>query len=232
MKIKFFSLRDSVVILFIVIVPLLLFTLPKSKKTSLVLLGSYFLFVLFGIFVVVVFNISNTISNYFLINKEKKNETKNFDSALILGNNSLFSLKSWVLSSYNYDFNHFFKYLKLKGTRYKIFNKPTTKEFDEIIRDKRIKSMYLFGHGSRHNFALFEERPIYYCRYENKGINKDFIAQYHCNHGFGKSLADCIVKDKKKRDKCEITNTKIHSFLINREIRRKYREELKKKKGL
>lgn len=54
------------------------------------------------------------------------------------------------------------------------------------------------------------------------------MTKYHCNHGFGKSLADYVVKDNGKKAKCEI-NDKERSYLgVMWEMRKKYKSELKK----
>ena len=55
-------------------------------------------------------------------------------------------------------------------------------------------------------------------------MNKDFIAQYHCNHGKGKSLADYIVLDEEKRIKCEITDNERKP----RELEKQWKDEIKK----
>ena len=55
--------------------------------------------------------------------------------------------------------------------------------------DNHVKSIFLFGHGERHGIKIGKDEMIYYCEFL-KTPKRNLIAQFHCNHLKGKSLAD------------------------------------------
>lgn len=218
MKKKFFSGRELFLIIMCFVIPLLLFFLPgffealfnkllpplNSNNTGLGLIGIYFFILLFAFVILIIKQSLILIINSIVINKAKKEEVNGYDTAIVIANQENFSLKNLILSPYSYSFRYFFKLAKLKKIKYKIFEDVNVDEFDNIVKNPKIKNYYLFGHGSRHYFELFEKKPIYYCRYKALKLNKDYVAQYHCNHGFGESLADFIIQDEEKRRKCDV----------------------------
>ncbi|MCA9460363.1 MAG: hypothetical protein KC589_00090 [Nanoarchaeota archaeon] len=146
-----------------------------------------------------------------------KFESKTPDTAIIIAHFDFFNLKDWLLAPFEINFRKICKTLIKKEWKFKIFYGINENEFDEIIYNNQFKKLFLIGHGSRHSFALYRDKPIYYSKYSEcevnkdllkkinqKTINKEFIAQYHCNHGCGKSLADYIVKPE-NRENCDIT---------------------------
>lgn len=225
---KFFSLKDTLFLIFLFIIPFSVFIISNYSEKTLVFMGKYYLALLLIALFAFLFNFLKTIYNYIFVSIESKKNNTHADTAIILGNNDIFCLKHWLASSYSYKFKTFFKYLKLKKVNYNVYNHLNKQRFNRIINNRRIRNIYLFGHGNRHAFGLFEDVPIYYCNYRNKGIEKDFIAQYHCNHGFGGSLADYVVIDKNKLKCCDITKEEWSQCDINRFIKQKYKEELKK----
>jgi len=238
MRKKFFSKKEICIIICTVIIPIILFFTSNFfnklfKKyfpflefnlVGFELIGKYYALVFIIILCVFLYQNIINIRNYFIIKKAKKRGSNNFDTAIIIANNELFSLKNIFLSPYSYAFKQFFQLAKLKKIQYKIFDKLTVKEFDKIIKNPSIKNYYLFGHGSRHSFNLFEEKPIYYCKYSNEDLNKKYIAQYHCNHNFGKSLAEYVVKDEELLKRCDVTN----EVRKPRDLKKQWREEIKK----
>lgn len=81
------------------------------------------------------------------------------------------------------------KYLKKKNKSYKIYDKITSNQLKKVIRDKRVSSIFLFGHGQRHGIKVGKDELVYYCEFPSHP-KKNLIAQFHCNHLGGKSLAD------------------------------------------
>lgn len=81
------------------------------------------------------------------------------------------------------------KHLKKKNKNYQIYDKITSEKLKEIIMNKNVKSIFLFGHGQRHGIKVGRNETVYYCEFPNHP-KKELIAQFHCNHANGKSLAD------------------------------------------
>jgi len=238
MKKKFFSGQELVLIVLCFIIPILLFfcfgffnelfnkyfPLFNSNKTGFELIGKYFFLLLLVYAILIARQSLILINNFFVLQNAKKRETNDYDTAIIIANQENFSLKNMIISPYSYSFKHFFKLARLKKIKYKIFENVTVEEFDNLITNHQIKNYYLFGHGSRHAFELFEKKAIYYCRYKGSKLNKEYIAQYHCNHGYGESLADYIVQDQKKREGCDIGDTERKP----KDLKKQWKNEFKK----
>ena len=229
---KFFSLKETLFLIFIVILPLLTLFISKNKDVALKLIGKYYILLLLILLSTILYNSFIMLCGHYIISKKKKNNTNSANTAVILSNHDFFCLNHWLTSSYSYNFKVFFKYLELRNDiRYNVYDNLTKPEFNNIISNKKIKNIYLFGHGTRHMFGLYEDKPVYYCDFQNKRINKDFVAQYHCNHHYGKSLADYVV-DKDKRKYCEITYEAWSRPGINGFLKHKYKEKHKKQKKI
>ena len=109
------------------------------------------------------------------------------------------------------------KCLKTKKESYKVYKEVTGNDFKEIVRNQKVKSLYIFGHGCKHGIKLGRNDFVYYCELQD-APKKDFIAQLHCNHQGGFSLADYLAK------KSYVIDGKI-SWLQNRLY---FRKKLKK----
>jgi hypothetical protein len=237
MKKKFFSAREILFLILCLIVPIILFSFSSkiynllskylslfgSNKIGFELVGQYYFFLFLVLVIILIKQSLVLIYNYFVLRNAKKGESEDHDTAIIIANQETFSIKNLILSSYSYSFKHFFKLMKIKGVKYKIFEDLTIEKFDNLIKEHGIKNYYLFGHGSKHAFSLYEEVPIYYCKYADIGLDKDFVAQYHCNHGKGKSLADYIVRNEEKRRKCDITDDERKP----QELKKQWKKEIK-----
>ncbi len=81
------------------------------------------------------------------------------------------------------------KYLNKNNKSYRVYNKITSQKLKKVINDKRVSSIFLFGHGQRHGVKIGRDEVVYYCEFQNHP-KKHLIAQFHCNHLKGKSLAD------------------------------------------
>ncbi|MDG6219760.1 MAG: hypothetical protein QCI00_10050 [Candidatus Thermoplasmatota archaeon] len=110
-------------------------------------------------------------------------------------------------------------HFRAEGIHYKIFEITKPKELKEIVSDNNALYLWIFGHGNRHGIS-FGSKSFFYYDYidelRNKSIKlpkKRFIAQFHCNTGFGKSLADYLVDDSSKR----YVSDKIRYIFQNRE---------------
>jgi hypothetical protein len=79
---------------------------------------------------------------------------------------------------------------KKNKVNYKLYFCYLTDDFVKIIKSKYIYGIHIFGHGAIDSLG-FEDGIVQYREF--KGIEpKDFIAQWHCNHGEGKSLGELI----------------------------------------
>lgn len=88
------------------------------------------------------------------------------------------------------------KYFKNINQSYKVYLNPNPREFKQIVNDEKADRLYIFGHGKRN--CLKFESGLYIKYKELKDYpKKQFIGQYHCNHGGGKSLADYIEVEEK-----------------------------------
>lgn len=198
----FFTLRDMMKILFIIIIPILAFFLTDDFLNYL---GKvYLVLILLFLFISFQYQIKSIINFFSVYSKKKQNNSKS-DTLIIIGNNDFFNLKFWFFNLYNYDFFYFFKYLDAEKIKYNVYNNLTKSKFKKLIENKKFQNIYLFAHGSRHEFNLFEDNPVYYCEFD-KSIQKKFIAQYHCNHNFGTSLGDNIFMNKKDLETSHISN--------------------------
>lgn len=81
------------------------------------------------------------------------------------------------------------KYLKKNNKSYVIYNKVTSNQLRKIINDKRVNSIFLFGHGERHGIKVGRNEAVYYCEFPNHP-KKHLIAQFHCNHLKGRALSE------------------------------------------
>jgi len=220
-------LNDNLIVP-ILLLPFILFIF-LNLKDIIYFVGLVYMIIVGIIILTILINILKTRYNKHLIVKQINNNTNCSTTAIIIANMDWWDVHNWWLSPYNYDFKTFFKYLDLKEDKYSVFTNLTLKQFDSIIKNPQYKNLYLFGHGLKHAFDLDKNIRVYYCRYSDKNIVKDFVAQYHCNHKGGQSLADYIVPNKKKRKNCDISDTSTIVCCINTKIKRMYKE-LKKQK--
>jgi hypothetical protein len=66
-------------------------------------------------------------------------------------------------------------------------------DFLNIVKSKSVTGVHVFGHG-RVDSILFEDGVLQYRELKDT-FPKDFVAQWHCNHGEGKSLGEYIGKE-------------------------------------
>ncbi|VVB61642.1 Uncharacterised protein [uncultured archaeon] len=97
------------------------------------------------------------------------------------------------------------KHFRDKEESYKIYDCNNSEQFRRVVFDKNVKSLYVFGHGEKHDIKLGNE-IFHYCELEN-APKKEFIAQFHCNHNGGNSLADYLIRNKINRFVSDGTRT-------------------------
>ncbi|MFH0874777.1 MAG: hypothetical protein V1859_02480 [archaeon] len=107
----------------------------------------------------------------------------------------------WFNPNFELDLILVLKYLKEKNEDYAIYNEINQATLDEIMENKHIRTVYLFGHGRRHGFVIDSNTIADYCRYDNPKYAKDYVYQIHCNQGGGKSLVEYVVAPE-NREAC------------------------------
>ncbi len=106
------------------------------------------------------------------------------------------------------------KYLKKENKNYRVYNKVTSAQLKRIIKDKRVSSIFLFGHGERHGIKVGRNEAVYYCEFPNHP-KKHLIAQFHCNHLGGKSLSEY----GKKPIYSSVSNDVQNQIKINKQLK-------------
>ena len=115
---------------------------------------------------------------------------------VVIGKNEYFSPSFWVSPNYDTDLLIVVEYLRMIGRPYSIYYEASIETIDEIMADKNIKTVFFFGHGRRHGFAIDKGNVVDYCRYDDPKYTKDYVYQIHCNHGKGKSLVEYVVSNE------------------------------------
>ncbi|GEM_PF-4937770 len=146
---------------------------------------------------VIFFIILKIYLKYLTIKKELKFNIPQ-PAVIVLGKSSYFSPKYWISPDYTIELAYLIYYLRATGEKFSIYKDIDKNVFDKIMENRSISIIYLLGHGSRHSFKLNKDDIIYYCEYSNKRkFKKEYIYQFHCNHGTGKSLVEYVVPQKR-----------------------------------
>lgn len=153
----------------------------------------------------------------YLKNNSELNPQKNH-IAIVLCNNYM---PERVLS-YREDIPKLVKYFKKNNWSYKIYFRADEKTMKEVIKNKKATIVYILGHGQRHGVKVSSKSLVYYCEFE-KSPKKKFIAQLHCNHYGGKSLAEYLSNSSVNNF---VTNKKLSSIGINKFIERVVKGEV------
>ncbi len=158
--------------------------------------------VLLLIFIIVgVYGSYFIVKKWFLKNGHLNSEQKH-TAIIIYGEN--FKSKWYLILS---GIDILVKYLKKNNEPYQVYFIENQNQFKSIVNNPKTVQLYICCHGARH-FANLGSENIYYCELSD-APKKDFIAQLHCNHGGGKSLADYIAKNPMN---CRVTNDVRHVF--------------------
>jgi len=79
-----------------------------------------------------------------------------------------------------------------ENIKFKLYFCSLCDNFINIIKSDNVTGIHIFGHGKIDSLA-FEDGVLEYR--ELKDVEpKEFVAQWHCNHGYGKSLGEYIGK--------------------------------------
>lgn len=149
-----------------------------------------FLFLMFSGIIAIIGAIIIIVKSVCYTNKNPEFLSDKEHTAIILANN--YSPENFSLYLDGVDL--LIKYFKTNEMSYKVYKEVTGKDFKEIVKNQKVKSLYIFGHGCKHGIKFERSDFIYYCELQD-APKKDFIAQLHCNHGGGFSLADYLAKE-------------------------------------
>ncbi len=142
------------------------------------------------------FLINHIILFFYLKNlKENKPST----TVIVLGKSEYKSPSFWFNPSYDLELILLIKYLRLKREDFSLYKNVDIKTLDKIMSNKKIKNVYLVGHGRRHGFMIDSNTIVDYCRYNNKKYKKEFVYQLHCNGGKGVSLVEYVVPKRNQK---------------------------------
>lgn len=146
------------------------------------------------------------------------------EAAIVLAHSDWRKLEAWVKP--NFFINEIavlVKYLKTKKQDFSFYPSATLKDIEEIMRNKSIKEVYFFGHGSSHVFQLGTDDILYYCEFNDKRYGKEFVHQVHCGTKDGKSLVDYVVPEENKNG-CFLIRKSISGPDIVKEFKKKIKE--------
>ena len=147
------------------------------------------------------------------------------ETVVVIGRSEFKRPSFWFAPNYDTDLLLIIKYLKLLGKPFSVYYEVDEKTLDEVMKNKKIKTVYLVGHGRRHGFGIDKSTVVDYCKYNSLEFKKDFIYQIHCNHGKGKSLVEYIVP-KENQKEClpehgYMSNLTINQMFIDKIIKLK-----------
>jgi len=83
------------------------------------------------------------------------------------------------------------KFFLKNNKYYKVYRCNNSSDFKKVLKNKKAIKLWIFGHGTRHSIKFSKDDILHYCDVQ-KYPRKNYIAQFHCNHNGGKSLADYL----------------------------------------
>ena len=107
--------------------------------------------------------------------------------------------------AYREDIPKLIKYFRKNNWAYKIYFRANKHKLNNVINNPKATIVYILGHGQRHGIRVTPKEVVYYCEFE-KSPKKKFIAQLHCNHYGGKSLAEYA------------SNGSVNNFVTNKRL--------------
>ena len=102
---------------------------------------------------------------------------------------------------------------------YKVYHCSNSNDFKRVLENKKAMKLWIFGHGSRHTLSFGKKDRLYYCDVRDYPA-KEYIAQFHCNDGMGKSLADYLSPKNNF-----VTNSKRDVFQNRKDIKKILKEK-------
>lgn len=107
-------------------------------------------------------------------------------------------------------------YLKRKrGNDFSFYDNALVYDVESIMSDEKVREVLFVGHGDSHIFVLSLDDEIYYCDFNDKKYNKDYVHQVHCGHGKGKHLSYYVIP-KDNEGECFLPNKTIRTKDIDK----------------
>ena len=121
------------------------------------------------------------------------------DVVIVLASSNPTKLEAWIKPNWTlFEIKSLVKYLITKKQNFSFYTHASLEDVEAIMKNKNIKEVYFFGHGSSHTFQLNNDVILYYCEFNNPIYGKEFVHQVHCGTADGKSLVDYVVSEKNK----------------------------------
>lgn len=135
---------------------------------------------------------------FFYLRKIKKSTSSK--TVVVTGKSEYRSPSFWFSPNYGLELIFLLEYLKLKDEDFSIYKNVDLETLDAIMSNKNISTVYLFGHGRTHGFAIDSNTVVDYCRYNDPRYEKQYVYQIHCNPQKGTSLVEYVVDEKNKNE--------------------------------
>lgn len=118
------------------------------------------------------------------------------------------------------DVKELVKYLVQSKKDFSFYLKPSRKDIEDVMSDKKVREVYFLGHGNSWKFQINTMDLLKYKEFDDKKYYKDFVHQVHCGTKYGKPLR-CYVVPKKNWKKCFFVREKIAEKYIVEYFRNK-----------
>ena len=144
--------------------------------------------------------------------------------AIVLGYPNWLKFKGWYKINFTkYEIELIFKYLKMRGETFRIYQRATPEDVMLIMSDPTIQEIFFCGHGDSHVFCLSSDKTIFYCDFKGDlKYKKEFVHQVHCGtkNDADKRLIDYVVPEE-NRGQCFYFPKSITSRDIRKEFERR-----------
>ncbi len=127
-----------------------------------------------------------TIQGYYYTKKKSENLTCDTHDAVVICNKG-FKIRTF----YGYGFNNLIEFFIKNDYSYKIYECNHFWEFESLIKNPSVTSLWIFGHG-KHGGVNIGGFFYDYSLFKNQEFEKDYVYQFHCNPGLGESLASIV----------------------------------------
>ena len=120
------------------------------------------------------------------------------------------------------------EYLTAKNRGFSFYLHPSFDDVESVMRDKEVKEVCFFGHGSSDLFRLSSKQDLFYCDFKDPKYAKELVHQIHCGDKEGKDhrLIDYVVPAK-DRETCFWFDKTINESKIIKELKQRI-ERLKR----
>ncbi|MDD3663086.1 MAG: hypothetical protein PHT84_04435 [Candidatus Pacebacteria bacterium] len=209
----FFTSKDVLIMLYIHVVAVVIFSMIKFRRE--------FFYILFSP-LIALFSIVNEYQTRKYLKRFNLNKFE--EVVIVLGHSDWNKLEAWIKPNFSvYELKVLVEYLVKRNVKFSFFNKAKIEDVNKIMENKNIKEVYFYGHGDSHTFQLCTDSYLYYCEFNNEKCSKEFVHQMHCGTKHGKSLIDYVISEKNK-DKCFLARKPINGFFIEKYLKKEIKK--------